>query len=315
MKIHKLLLAMAVLFLTAFAFAACGDDGNGDAPLATSTPSALESLYPLTIEQSDGVDLVLDEAPQRIVSLDASVTEILCEIGAGDQLAAVEKNANCPADGAEKAALDAFVPNLEAIVGFEPDLVYVSSDIDNIVLALRNLDIAVLFLDVPSSLDGVLERIGEIGSIVDREAAAEALVEALTERIDAVEETVAGIEEGPRIFHELDTTYFTVSPESFIGDFYNILRAQNIAAGGEGEYLQLTAEVIIERDPEVIILADEAAGVTVESLDDRPGWDTLTAVKEGRVCLVDPDIVSRPGPTVADGLEALAQCIYPELFP
>ncbi len=314
MKIHKLVLAMAVLFLTAFAVAACSDDGNSDTS-PTSTPAAAASLYPLTIEQSDGVDLVLDAAPQKIVSLDASVTDILCEIGAGDRLAAVEKNANCPADGTEKPALDAFVPNLEVIASYESDLVYVSSDIDNIVEALRNVDITVLFLEVPSSLDGVLERIGEIGSIVDREADAEALVDSLSERIDAVEETVAGIEEGPRIFHELDPTYFTVSPDSFIGDFYNILKAQNIAAGGEGEYLQLSAEVIIDRDPEVIILADEAAGVTVESLADRPGWDTLTAMQTGHVCLVDPDIVSRPGPTVADGLEALAACIYPDLFP
>lgn len=313
MKINKLVLAMAVLFLTTFAIAACGDDGNGDATLATSTPAASQSLYPLTIEQSDGVDLVLDEAPQRIVSLSPYATEILCEIGAGDQLAAVDLFANCPSGGTDKPELDSFEPSLEAIAGFEPDLVYV--DGEGILEALRQIDIQVLYLTLPSSLDEVLERIVEFGLVVDREAEAEALVESLTERIDAVEETVSVIEEGPRIFHELDTTYFTVSPESFIGDFYNILKAQNIAAGGEGEYLQLTAEVIVERDPEVIILADEAAGVTVESLNDRPGWDTLTAVKEGRVCLVDPDIVSRPGPTIADGLEALAQCIYPELFP
>ena len=312
MKIHKLVLAMAVLFLTAFAMAACGDDGNGDTP-PTSTPPALASLYPLTIEQSDGVDLVLDEAPQRIVSLSPYATEILCEIGAGDQLAAVDLFANCPADSTAKPELDSFEPNLEAIAGFEPDLVYV--DGAGILGALRQIDIPVLYLTLPSSLDEVLERISLFGRVVDREADADALVDSLTERIDAVEEGVASIEEGPRIFHELDPMFFTVSPDSFIGDFYNLLKAQNIAAGGEGEYPQLSAEVIIERDPEVIILADEAAGVTVESLNDRPGWDTLTAVKEGRVCLVDPDIVSRPGPTVADGLEALAQCIYPELFP
>ncbi len=314
MKIHKLVLAMAVLFLAAFAFAACGDDssGNGDAT-PTSTPAESASLYPVTIEQSDGVDLVLDEAPQRIVSLSPYATEVFCEIGAGDQLVAVDLYANCPAGGTEKPELDSFEPSLEAIVGFEPDLVYV--DGAGLVDALRELDVPVLYLTLPGSLDEVLERIAEFGSIVDREAEADALVDSLTERIDAVEVAVAGIEEGPRIFHELDPTYFTVSPDSFIGDFYNTLKAQNIAAGGEGEYLQLSAEVIIERDPEVIVLADEDAGVTVESLSDRPGWDTLTAMQTGQVCLVDPDIVSRPGPTVADGLEALAQCIYPELFP
>ena len=313
MKIHKLVLAGALLFLAAFAFAACDDDGDGDTTLATATQSATSSLYPLSIEQSDGVELVLDEAPQRIVSLSPYATEILCEIGAGDQLVAVDSYANCPSGGAEKPELDSYEPNLEAIVGYAPDLVYV--DGAGILEALREIDIPVLYLTLPGSLDGVLERISAFGLVVDREEGAEALVDSLRERIDAVEDGVSGVDEGPRIFHELDPTYFTVSPDSFVGDFYNLLNAQNIAAGGEGEYPQLSAEVIIERDPEVIILADEASGVTIESLGDRPGWDTLTAVQTGRVCLVDPDIVSRPGPTVADGLEALAQCIYPELFP
>ncbi len=72
--------------------------------------------------------------------------------------------------------------------------------------------------------------------------------------------------------------------------------------------------MIIERDPEVIVLADEAAGVTVADIASRPGWDTLTAVQNGSVCLIDPDIVSRPGPRIVDALEALGSCLYPELF-
>ena len=310
MKIHKLVLAMAVLLLTAFAFAACSDDSNDPAP--TSTPEESASLYPLTVEQSDGVDLLLDEAPQRIVSLSPYATEVFCEIGAGDQLVAVDLYANCPAGSSEKPELDSFEPSLEAIVGFEPDLVYV--DGAGLVEALRELDVPVLYLELPGSLDEVLERITLFGQVVDQEANADALVASLNERIEAVEMTVIDIEDGPRIFHELDPTYFTVSPDSFVGDFYKTLKAQNIAEGAVGEYPQLSSEVIIERDPEVIVLADEAAGVTVESLDDRPGWDTLTAMQKGDVCLVDPDIVSRPGPTIADGLETLGECVYPDLF-
>ncbi len=300
------LLSIAVL-LAALIMAACG---GSDDP-ADVTPTVQPSIV---IEQSDGQRLVLDQAPQRIVSLGTSATEIFCAIGAGDQLVAVDQYANCPLGSSELPELDSFEPNLEAIAGFEPDLVYMSDDRDGALEALRNIGIPVLYLELPTSLEGVLNRIVTFGLLTGRKDDADVLVQSMRLRMDAVSEAVADIEEGPRIFHELDPTYFTVSPDSFVGDFYNFLKAQNIATGAQGAYPQLSAEVIIERDPEVIILADEAAGVTEADIASRPGWDTLTAVQTGRVCLIDPDIVSRPGPRIVDALEALGVCLYPELF-
>lgn len=307
MRNRTFLLGIAML-LAVLVTAACGSGDDDPAPV---TPTVQQ---PIVIEQSDGQQLSLDTPPQAVILLSAHATEIFCAIGAGDQVAAVDPYANCPLDGGEKPELDAFEPNLEAIAGYEPDLVYVSDDIGGLVEALRNLGIPVLYLELPTSLEGVLDRIVLFGRVAGRETEAEALVQSMRQRMDAVRETIADIEEGPRVFHELDPTYFTVSPDSFVGDFYNLLKAQNIAAGAQSEYPQLSAEVIIERDPEVIVLADEAAGVTVDDIASRPGWDTLTAVQTGSVCLIDPDIVSRPGPRIVDALEALGACLYPELF-
>jgi iron complex transport system substrate-binding protein len=307
MKQRTFLLSIAVLVAALVAFA-CGSDSD-DPP--APTPTVLSAVV---IEQSDGEQLTLEQPPERIVSLGTSATEILCAIGAGDQLVAVDSYANCPLGSSELPELDSFSPNLEAIAGFEPDLVYMSDDRDGALEALRNIGITVLYLELPTSLDGVLDRIVIFGRVTGQEDEAEVLVQAMRERMQAVIEAVEDVEEGPRVFHELDPTYFTVSPDSFVGDFYNLLKAQNIAAGAQGEYPQLSAEVIIERDPEVIVLADEAAGVTEDSIASRPGWDTLTAVQTGRVCLVDPDIVSRPGPRIVEALEALGACLYPELF-
>ena len=64
----------------------------------------------------------------------------------------------------------------------------------------------------------------------------------------------------------------------------------------------------------MIILGDSNYGITVESVAERAGWDALTAVQEGRVYAFDDDLVSRPGPRLVDGLEALAKLIHPELF-
>ncbi len=311
MKVRTLMLMAASAALVIAALPACGGD---DDEIPAASP-AVVSAFPLTIEQSDGEVLTLERPPRRIVSLSAHATEIICAIGAGDQLVAVERFANCPLGSPEKPEVDAFQPNLEAIAGFEPDLVYVFSNTDNIVDALRQIGTPVLYRMLPTSLEGVLEEILFFGRLTGREAEAQELVQSMRQRMDAVRERVAGVERGPRIFHELDPTYFTAAPSSFVGDFYNLLKAENIAAGAVDEYPQLSAEVIIERDPEVIILADEAAGVTADSVKERPGWDQISAVKSGRICVIDPDIVSRPGPRIVEALEALARCLYPEKFP
>ncbi len=307
---RKLFVIPALLIAAALVLAACGGNG-GETRSPTPTPP---SAFPLTLEQSDGQQLTLEQAPQRIVSLSTHATEILCTIGAGDQLAAVERYANCPLGSKEKPELDAYKPNLEAIAGYRPDLVYVFSDTDGIVEALRRTGTPVLYLELPSSLDGALEQIELFGRLSGHEAEAKDVVQSMRQRIDAVREKVADVGQGPRIFHELDPTYFTAAPNSFVGDFYNLLKAKNIAEGATDEYPQISAEVIVQRDPEVIILADEAGGVTADSVKQRPGWDQISAVKNNRICVIVPELVSVPGPSVVDGLEALAKCLYPERF-
>lgn len=309
MKPGRIFLIAAPLVLLLAVLAACdGDGGKG-----TDTPVA--GGYDFTLRQSDGVTLALEQPPQRIVSLSAHFTEILCTIGAGEQLVAVDPYANCPAGGEEKPVLDSFQPNLEAIAGYQPDLVYVFSNMDNIVEALREIDIPVLYLELPSSVEGVLDQILLFGRLTGHEAEAQDLIRSMRERMDALRERLADVEEGPRVFHEVDSTYFTVSPDSFVGDLYEFLKAQNIAAGADTPYPQLSAETIIQRDPEVIVLADEAAGVTPESVRERPGWGQISAVRNDRICVIDPALASQPGPRIVDALEELAQCLYPDRFP
>jgi iron complex transport system substrate-binding protein len=288
---------------------ACG--GDSDEPSAESAP---EGVYPLTLRQADGQQLTLAQRPERIVSLSAHATEVFCALGAGSQLVAVDEYANCPAGSSAKPELDAFSPNLEAIAAYRPDLVYIATNSGEVVQGLRRLNIPVLYLELPTTIQGVLEQIGMLGSVAGRQEEAGKLVKSMEQRLEAVRAKVDSVTQGPRIYHELDTSYFSAGPSSFIGDLYIYLKGQNIAAGASSDYPQLSAEVIIQRDPQVIILADEAAGVTVESLKQRPGWGVIDAVRNNRVCVVDPDIVSRPGPRIVDALDLLAKCMYPQIF-
>jgi iron complex transport system substrate-binding protein len=302
-----------VLFICLAGWAAalaCGDSSKP--PASAQSPAAAE--FPLSVKQSDGQSLTLPAKPQRIVSLDAHATEIFCAVGAGDQLVAVERYANCPAGSSAKPALDGFNPSLEAIAGYRPDLVYTSSSSGDLVTSLRRLNIPVLFLENPPSLAGVLEHINTLAAAAGHAAEGKKLTESMQARMDRIKAKLTGVGQGPRVYHELDTTLYSAAPQSFVGDFYTFLKAQNIATGAATAYPQLSAEVIVQRNPEVIVLADEAAGIGVNDVKARPGWGVIDAVKNNRICVVDPDIVSRAGPRIVDALEVLAKCIYPDKF-
>lgn len=310
--------AITVLVCVAAAWAAaCGGSGGGSktaTPPAGASTQAPQNSFPLTLEESDGQKLTLTQAPQRIVSLSANATDIICAIGGGEQLVAVEQYANCPANGQAKPAVDAFQPSLEAIAAYQPDMVYVSTDAGSIVEALRGANIPVLFISLPTTLAGTLDQIQLFGQATGHAPEAASVVHGLQQRIDGIKRALDDVTAGPKIYHELDNTYFSAAPSSFVGDFYNVLKAQNIAAGAADDYPQLSAELIVQRNPDVIILADEDAGETAETVAARPGWAAINAVKNGRICVIDPDIVSQPSTKIADGLETLAKCLYPDRF-
>jgi iron complex transport system substrate-binding protein len=295
----------------------CGGAAGG-ATTATRPAAAVtdapQSSFPMTLDESDGQKLTLTQAPQRIVSLSANATDIICAIGGADQLVAVEHYANCPANSQAKPELDAFQPSLEAIVAYQPDLVYVSTDTGSIVEALRGANVPVLYVALPTTLGGTLDQIQLFGQATGHAPEAASVAHGLQERIDGVKRAIDDVTAGPKIYHELDNTYFSAAPSSFVGDFYNILKAQNIAAGATEDYPQLSAEVIVQRNPDVIVLADEDAGESAATVAARPGWAAINAVKNGRVCTIDPNIVSQPSTKIADGLETLAKCLYPDRF-
>lgn len=303
-KYLSLFLALTAGLVLSLACSGNGNDGRG-----SSTAG-----FPMSIQQTDGQTLVLERPPQRIVSLSAHATEIFCTLGAGQQIVAVERFENCPSGSGAKPQLDAFTPNLEAIAGYQPDLVFVTYDAGDLVASLRRLGMAVLYIDVPDTLDGTLEHIETLGRAVGKADEARELVRSMRQRLDQARQKVNDVSQGPRVFHELDSTYYTVAPNSFVGSLYTLLKAQNIAQGAASAFPQLSAEVIVQRNPQVIVLADEAGGVTAATVRARPGWDAIDAVRNNRICSVDPDIISRPGPRIVDAVEALGKCLYPERF-
>ena len=114
-------------------------------------------------------------------------------------------------------------------------------------------------------------------------------------------------------YHELDDTLFSATSTTFIGQLYSMLGLVNIADGSDPDgfgYPQLSAEVIIDADPDFIFLADTiCCGQSQATVAARPGWETLQAVVGGRVVELDDAVASRWGPRVVDLLEIVAGAV------
>jgi iron complex transport system substrate-binding protein len=320
-------LAAGFIIATTLVLAGCGSDDDGE-PTRTvnEDPTPIEGVataaaFPVSVRRSDGQDLVVEQPVERIVSLSPGATEIIYALGAESRLAGVDNQADYPEAARNfQPKVDAFEPNVEAIAALDPDLVIVANDSSGIVGALDRLDIPVLYLDLDTevkSIDDVFGQIGLIGRLTGTEERAIGIITDLSARRDAIEDALEGLPQtdGPTVYHELDDTFYSVSDQTFIGNLYRTLKARNIARDGGGvAYPQLTQEAIIAENPEIIVLADEEFGVTIESVRQRPGWASMDAVRENRIYAIDPDIISRPGPRIIDALEALARNFYPQAF-
>jgi iron complex transport system substrate-binding protein len=280
--------AVGLIAASVLIFSACGSNSSSS---DTTAPSAENAL--------------------KIVSLSPTATEMLYAIGAGDQVVAVDSFSTYPAEVAPKVTkLSAFEPNAEAILAYEPDVVLISNDMNNITELLTTADpeIEVWTGAAAASLDDVYKQITELGELTGRTDAAADVVEDMKERIeDALPESTP--DETTSVYYELDNTYYSVTSNTFVGALMTQFGFKSIADGVEegNDYPQLSAEAIVAADPAIIFLADtkccQQSKTTVAA---RPGWDGIAAVKSGNIVELDDDIASRWGPRIVDLIEQMS---------
>lgn len=281
-------------------------DAATEAAGTTDQPAAAD--FPVTVDADNG-EVTIEERPERIVSLSPSATEILFAIGAGDQVVAADAFSTYPEE-APTTDLSGYDPNVEAIVGYEPDLVVVSNDSNDLVASLEELDIPVLVQGAPADVESGYDLLAGLGQATGR---VDETAEVVAEMRAAMEEAFSSTEgaEGVRVYHELDDTFFSASSSSFIGSVYEELGAVNIADEADTEgtgYPQLTEEAIVEDNPQVIVITDQVS-YTAEDVAARPGWSEVEAVRNGNVVTVDADIASRWGPRLPELVTLLADAL------
>ena len=293
----------AVGLAAAALLAACGDSGSNDATSDVRAQTDSQSTFPVTVTNGDR-EVTVKEEPESIVSLSATATEVLFAIGAGPQVAAVDDQSDYPAE-APTTDLSGYTPNIEAIVAYEPDLVVAAFDPGDLVSSLSALDIPILFHDAPNDLDGAYAQMIQLGQVTGQVDEAKALIDQTEDEIDSLVADVPEIDGPLTYFHELDDTLFTATSTTFIGQIYALAGLENIADDADpgNPYPQLSAEFVIEADPDFVFLADaDCCGQSLETVADRPGWGSMSAVRSGQVIPLDEDVVSRWGPRITEFL-------------
>jgi iron complex transport system substrate-binding protein len=323
MKSKLLITTILILIL----IAAC-------APAATPIPQPVELTEelvatqvivdntPIIVTDQRGKEFQFDEPVQRIVSLAPSNTEILFAVGAGSQVVGRDSFSDYPAEAQTVADIGGGFGALdtETIIASTPDLV-LAADLTPAeqIQALEDLGLTVFVLGNPTDLPGMYENLRTIAAMTGHVEETETLIASLEERVAVVEEKLAGVTERPLVLYELDGTDpnapWVPGPGTFVNTLLTMAGGNNMSATLDGAWVQVSLETIIQMNPNLILLGDaQWGGVTPEMVAARGGWDALTAVQEGKIYPFDDNLVSRPGPRLVDGLEALAKFLHPELF-
>jgi len=288
----------------------------------------LQSLYNLV--DDTGYVTSLESIPNRIISLAPSTTEIAFALSLDEKVVGVGSYDDYPYNfsawfeaGNMTNIGDFTAPNMEVIASLEPDLILATGGVQGPTIdTMRQLGYKVLVLN-PTNINGVLQNIELVGNATGKTAEAKSLIDNINSRIAAVVSKVANAASKPTVYYEVwydATSLWSAGSKAWQNELIEKAGGVNIFVDQNIDYFQSSAEAVIERSPEVILLPKQGMGygepfwVSIEAVKARPGWSSISAVQNNRMVEVDSNTISRAGPRVADIIEDLAAAFHPELF-
>jgi len=258
--------------------------------------------------------------PERIISLAPSNTEILFALGLGDKIVGVTTYCDYPPQAVEKPKIGGFsTPDIEKILALEPDLVVAANfHKDTVIPELERRGLNVVLVD-PGNIDEAIDSILLVGEKTGTSKEAQRLTSEIRARIKAVTDKVASLSENqkPRtLYITWHDPLWTLGDGTITNELIELAGGVNIFANVSGNS-QTDLETVLARNPQVI-LASTGHGTAEDSpfawASTEERLSQTDARTNGRVYEVDANLVTRPGPRIAEGLEAIAKLIHPDIF-
>ncbi len=284
-------------------------------PSAAATPTPAPA-FPAALTDDDGTAVTLKAEPQKIITMTPGATDTLFALGLGSRVVGKSEDIapTNPSVGSVPNVVTYQGADVEKIVALTPDLVIAGGHNLNRpddIAKLRSLHIPVLVI-YASDLKGILADITLVGRAVGRPAGAATIVADIQGAFAEVKAAAASAT-SPRVYAELDASggYWLPAPDDLLTDMIRAAKGDPLTSGTPGVY-QIDQEKILAFDPQVILLSDTYA-VSVGDVAKRAGWSVISAVKTGDVRPIDASTATRPGPSLAAGIRALAVAIHPGL--
>lgn len=310
-----------ILMLLAGILSGCAQ-GDQTQPVGTKKEQAekSEASFPVTVTDDAGNEITLEEKPEKIVSLLPSTTEILFALGLGDEIVGVSDYDNYPEAAAQKEKVGAQDMNAEKIIALQPDIAFLqdyhAQNHGEIIKQYEAAGIKVFIVGSQTSFDQVYTAIRTIGKATDTLDKADSIINDMDKKVASIKEKAKEVKDPKRVWIEVSPQpeIYTTGKGTFMNEMLEMIGAENVAASEEG-WVKMDEEKIVSSNPDTIITT---YGYYVENPAEqvlsRSGWNSIKAVQSKQVFDVNSDLVTRPGPRLADGAEELGRLIYPDIF-
>ena len=264
-----------------------------------------------TLTDEMGRKVVVPDHPHRVICLMPTVTDTVFALGAGDDVVAISDYTKYPAAALKKPSVgDLIKPSIEMILSLHPDLV-IGMQPKGPMEVTDQLERAgiPIFLVSPHGMAGIFNSVKSVGMALNRTPQADALIHSLQQRVDAVRARTKGLP-APRVFMPIwYDPITTIGKNAFITEVIDAAGGRSVTDDLISEWPQISMEIVLERAPDALLLV-RGGKTTLQVLQDRPGWSSMTAIKERRAYYVD-DRINFASPVAIDALEDLAKQFHP----
>ena len=277
--------------------------------------TAMAASLPFSLTDDRGRVVVIEKAPQRIITLLPSLGEIVCELQACERLVGVDRYSNWPDSIKALPKLGGIDDTqLEALVKLKPDLVLLARS-SRITQRLESMGITVVALEPQNQEDmrRVIQLIAGALHLPQPQDRAHALWQSIQQKLDATALRVPAKAKGMRIYFEAGSGYFAAGETSYIGETLKRLGLVNVVTPAMGAFPQVNPEFVVKANPQIIFMGER----TATDLKARPGWQRIEAIAQQRICAFTPtqsDIVVRSGPRIPEAADLMVACLK-RMFP
>lgn len=274
-----------------------------------------ETGYSVTDDR--GVAVAFDAVPKTIVSLQPSNTEILFDLGVGEQIVGATDYDTYP-EAAQKIerVSDSVAINAERIIELQPDVViaYTNGD-ENQVKQLEDAGLDVFVIASATNFEDVYGDVAQLAEVFQVEKQGEVLVKDIQAQITAVEEKVATLETKKKAYFEIAPApdIWSAGSGTFQQEILATAGVDNIYADQQS-WFSVASEDVVAKNPPIILSTVNYVEDPIGEIKARQGWQDVTAIKNDAIHVLDPDILSRPATRIGDAVEIVAETVYPELF-